>query len=117
MATFDFGVLRSLKLMDKAVYNDVVIEIVRRVDADPGFKVLPWRRIVGGTLGFRRNGVGLCVIKKEPSTFQKSSSWLRAAARACADADEPINEGSQQSRRPRQSKQLAGHFIPSERIG
>ncbi len=47
------------KLMDKATFRDFVIEIVRRISGEPGFKVLPrlwvertfgwmtrWRRLV-----------------------------------------------------------------------
>jgi putative transposase len=37
--------------MDKAAFLDFVIEVVRRTDTEPGFKVLPrrwirWRRLV-----------------------------------------------------------------------
>jgi transposase len=40
------------KLMDKAAFLDFVIEIVRRIDAEPGFKVLPRRWVVERTFGW-----------------------------------------------------------------
>ena len=40
------------KLMDKAAFNDFVVEIVRRIDSDPGFKVLPRRWVVERTFGW-----------------------------------------------------------------
>ncbi len=40
------------KLMDKAAFLDFVIEIVRRVDEEPGFKVLPHRWVVERTFGW-----------------------------------------------------------------
>lgn len=38
--------------MDKAAYLDFVIEVVRRTDAEPGFKVLPRRWVVERTFGW-----------------------------------------------------------------
>src|SRR4029453_4684975 len=40
------------KLLDKAAFLDFVIEIVRRTDAEPGFKVLPRRWVVDRTFGW-----------------------------------------------------------------
>jgi transposase len=40
------------KLMDKAAFLDFVIEIVRRLDTEPGFKVLPRRWVVERTFGW-----------------------------------------------------------------
>ncbi len=40
------------KLLDKAAFLDFVIEIVRRIDAEPGFKVLPRRWVVERTFGW-----------------------------------------------------------------
>ena len=40
------------KLLDKATFLDFVIEIVRRTDAEPGFKVLPRRWVVERTFGW-----------------------------------------------------------------
>ena len=40
------------KLMDKAAFKEFVVEIVRRIDADPGFKVLPRRWVVERTFGW-----------------------------------------------------------------
>jgi len=38
--------------MDKAAFLDFVIEVVRRIDTDPGFKVVPRRWVVERTLGW-----------------------------------------------------------------
>lgn len=40
------------KLMDKAAFRDFVIEIVRRTDKEPGFKVVPRRWVVERTFGW-----------------------------------------------------------------
>ena len=40
------------KLVDKAVLLDFVIEIVRRIDAEPCFKLLPRRWVVERTFGW-----------------------------------------------------------------
>ncbi|PAQ08336.1 IS5 family transposase [Mesorhizobium temperatum] len=40
------------KLMDTVDYRDYVLEIVRRSDAEPGFKVLPRRWVVERTFGW-----------------------------------------------------------------
>jgi transposase len=40
------------KLMDKAAYLDFTVEIVKRIEADPGFKVLPRRWVVERTFGW-----------------------------------------------------------------
>ena len=40
------------KLMDKAAYLDFVVEVVRRIAAEPGFKVLPRRWVVERTFGW-----------------------------------------------------------------
>lgn len=49
---FADGAYDRLKLMDKATFLDFVIEIVRRTDADPGFKVLARRWVVERTFGW-----------------------------------------------------------------
>jgi hypothetical protein len=48
------------KLMSKAAFLDFVIEIVRRIDREPGFKVLPRR--LGGLLSavLLENGSSVC---------------------------------------------------------
>lgn len=38
--------------MDKAAYLDFTVEIVKRIDAEPGFKVLPRRWVVERTFGW-----------------------------------------------------------------
>ena len=40
------------KLMDKAAFRDFVLEIVRRTDKEPGFKLLPRRWVVERTFGW-----------------------------------------------------------------
>ena len=40
------------KLMDKAAFRDFVIEIVRKISGEPGFKVLPRRWVVERTFGW-----------------------------------------------------------------
>ena len=40
------------KLLDKAVFRDFILEIVRRSDTEPGFKVLPRRWVVERTFGW-----------------------------------------------------------------
>jgi putative transposase len=42
------------KLMDKAAFRDFTLEIVRRIDAEPGFKLLPRRWVVERTFGWFR---------------------------------------------------------------
>ena len=46
------GAYDRTQLMDKAVFLDFVIEIVRRLDDEPGFKVLPRRWVVERTFGW-----------------------------------------------------------------
>lgn len=41
-----------VRLMDKAAFLDFVVEIIRRIDAEPGFKVLPRRWVVERTFGW-----------------------------------------------------------------
>jgi transposase len=40
------------KLMDKAAFLDFVVEVVRRIDGEPGFKVLPRRWVVERTFAW-----------------------------------------------------------------
>lgn len=49
---FADGAYDRTKLMDKAAFLDFVIEIVRRIDGEPGFKVLPRRWVVERTFGW-----------------------------------------------------------------
>jgi len=48
---FADGAYDSTQLMDKAAFRDFVIEVVRRIDREPGFKVLPRRWVVERTFG------------------------------------------------------------------
>jgi transposase len=49
---FADGAYDRLQLMDKAAFLDFTIEVIRRCDKDPGFKVLPRRWIVERTFGW-----------------------------------------------------------------
>src|SRR6195952_509748 len=49
---FADGAYDRTKLLDKAVFRDFVLEIVRRTDKEPGFKVLPRRWVVERTFGW-----------------------------------------------------------------
>jgi putative transposase len=49
---FADGAYDRTRLMDAAAYRDFVLEIVRRTDREPGFKVLPRRWAVERTLGW-----------------------------------------------------------------
>jgi putative transposase len=49
---FADGAYDRTKLLDKAMFRDFVLEIVRRSDKDPGFKVLPRRWVVERIFGW-----------------------------------------------------------------
>lgn len=49
---FADGAYDRTQLMDKAAFLDFVIEVVRRIDGEPGFKVLPRRWVVERTFGW-----------------------------------------------------------------
>jgi putative transposase len=49
---FADGAYDRRKLMDKAAFEDFIIEIVRRIDTEPGFKVLPRRWVVERTFAW-----------------------------------------------------------------
>jgi transposase len=49
---FADGAYDRTTLLDKAVFRDFVLEIVRRTDKEPGFKVLPRRWVVERTFGW-----------------------------------------------------------------
>lgn len=49
---FADGAYDRTKLLDKATFLDFVVEIVRRLDGEPGFKVLPRRWVVERTFGW-----------------------------------------------------------------
>jgi putative transposase len=49
---FANGAYDRTKLLDKAAFLDFVVEIVRRIDGDPGFKVLARRWVVERTFGW-----------------------------------------------------------------
>jgi len=49
---FADGAYDRTQLIDKAAFLDFVIEVVRRIDKEPGFKVLPRRWVVERTFGW-----------------------------------------------------------------
>lgn len=49
---FADGAYDRTQLMDKALFLDFVVEVVRRIDKEPGFKVLPRRWVVERTFGW-----------------------------------------------------------------
>ena len=49
---FADGAYDRIRLLDKAASLDFVVEIVRRIDTKPGFKVLPRRWVVERTFGW-----------------------------------------------------------------
>jgi transposase len=49
---FADGAYYRTRVMDKVAFPDFVVEIVRRIDQDPGFKVLPRRWVVERTFGW-----------------------------------------------------------------
>jgi transposase len=49
---FADGPFDRLKLIDKAAYLDVVVEIIRRADDQKGFEVLPRRWVLERTFGW-----------------------------------------------------------------
>ena len=49
---FADGAYDRIQLMDKAAFLGFVIEVVRRIDREPGFKILPRRWVVERTFGW-----------------------------------------------------------------
>ena len=49
---FADGAYDRTRLLDKAAFRDFVLQIVRRSDREPGFKVLPRRWVVEHTIGW-----------------------------------------------------------------
>src|SRR3546814_16630533 len=49
---FADGAYDRTQLMDKAAFRDFVIEVVRRIDKEPGFKELPRRWVVERPFGW-----------------------------------------------------------------
>ena len=49
---FADGAYDRTKLLDKAAFLDFVVQIVRRLDGEPGFRVLPRRWVVERTFGW-----------------------------------------------------------------
>ena len=49
---FADGAYDRRKLLDKAAFLDFVVEVVRRSDTGPGFKVIPRRWVVERSIGW-----------------------------------------------------------------
>jgi transposase len=49
---FADGAYDHRTLLDKAAFLDFVVEVVRRTDTDPGFKVIPRRWVVERSIGW-----------------------------------------------------------------
>ncbi len=49
---FADGAYDRRQLLDKAAFLDFVIEVIRRTDTDPGFKVIPRRWVVARSFGW-----------------------------------------------------------------
>ena len=49
---FADGAYDRTALIDKAAFHDFVVEVIRRIDREPGFKVLPRRWVVERTFGW-----------------------------------------------------------------
>jgi putative transposase len=82
---FADGAYDRRKLMDKAAFKDFVIEIVRRIDSDPGFKVLPRRWVVERTFE--------CAITNSVSTYPKP--WSTSPSEAFSSGGSPTKMHSQ----------------------
>jgi putative transposase len=52
LTTADISDSAGAQVMSKAAFLDFVIEIIRRIDDEPGFKVLPRRWVVARTFGW-----------------------------------------------------------------
>jgi len=49
---FADGAYDRRRLLDQAAFLDFVVEVVRRTDSEPGFKVIPRRRVVERSFGW-----------------------------------------------------------------
>jgi transposase len=49
---FADGAYDRRRLLDKAAFLDFVVEVVRRSDTDPGFRVIPRRWVVERSIGW-----------------------------------------------------------------
>jgi hypothetical protein len=59
--------------MDRAAFKEFVVEIVRRIDADPGFKVLPRRWVVDQTFGLLPSSGRQHVQRSAPSHLREDA--------------------------------------------
>lgn len=64
--------------MDAATYQDFVLEIIRRSDKEPGFKVLPRRWVVERTLAWMNRNRRLA--KDSEQTIASAAAWLFIAS-------------------------------------
>jgi len=63
--------------MDKAAFLDFVVEVVRRIDKEPGFKVLPRRWVVERTFGWLTRWRRL--VRDDESRIDVSEAMIHVA--------------------------------------
>ena len=90
---FADGAYDRTKLLDKAVFQDFVLEIVRRTDTDPGFKVLPRRSVVERTFGWMTRSRRL--VRDYETCLDVSAAMSTSPWGACSSAGSPIADLSQ----------------------
>jgi hypothetical protein len=79
--------------MDKAVFFDLVIEVVRRIEGTAGFHVLPRRWVVERTFGWMMRWRRLVQDLNSASTSPRASStWPSAPSSSGASLAEPISK-------------------------
>lgn len=87
------------QLMDKAAFLDLVIEVVRRIDDEPGFKVAPRRWVVERTLPPIRasaKGVGWItrwrrLVRDHEQRIDVSEAMSMSPSAACCCAGSAID--------------------------
>ena len=78
---FADGAYDRTQLMDKAAFLDFVIEVVRRVDGEPGFKVLPRRWVVERTFGWLTRWRRLVRDYEQRLDVSEAMLWIDLAMR------------------------------------
>jgi transposase len=90
---FADGAYDRRKLMDKAAFNDFVLEIVRRIDNNPGFKVLPRRWVVERTFGWMTRWRRLVRAYEKRIDVSKAMSMSQWAAYSCVGSLTEFSNG------------------------
>ena len=75
---FADGAYDRRRLMDKAAYKDFIIEVVKRLDGQKGFEVLPRRWVVERTLAWLNRNRRLA--KDFEKTIASATAWLFLAS-------------------------------------